>query len=239
MYTPGFRPGGCPLKLDRPARWRPAGALARPAGTHSRAHTRTSTSVSRRARRSIASAPPKASCRYALAARRCSKRRERCCRSSYPRRQRHRLSQGLGSRARRTRDAAGGGHSCRGRSRLARWPAALLRGGHAVGLHVVSSAVDRIAAAEPSTASALCGASRRKSLGWTAVVDSRPSSVAGDRQGRLARGPVASKVKWSGRDRFVAQPRAHAVFRPPWRFRLEASQSFCSKRGWGRTVVFS
>ena len=76
---------------------------------------------------------------------------------------------------------------------------------------MVSSAVDRIAAAEPSTASALCGASRRKSLGWTAVVDSRPSSVAGDRQGRLARGAVASKVKWSGRDRFVAQPRARCL----------------------------
>ena len=40
-------------------------------------------------------------------------------------------------------------------------------------------------------------------------------------------------------DRFVAQPRAHAVFRPPWRFRLEASQSFCSKRGWGRTPAIS
>ena len=35
-------------------------------------------------------------------------------------------------------------------------------------------------------------------------------------------------------DRFVAQLRAHAVFRAPWRFLLEASQSFCSKRGWGR-----
>ena len=56
----------------------------------------------------------------------------------------------------------------------------------------------------------------------------------------LRRGQSRGKGWWGSAfgegDRFVAQPIAHAVFRPPWRFRLEASQSFCSKRGWGRIV---
>ena len=88
-------------------------------------------------------------------------------------------------------------------------------------------------------------------LGWCvpamapAVAQSPlPASPLAAALPRASPRPISWERGWGSAfeegDRFVAQPRAcHAVFRSPWRFRLEASQSFCSKRGWGRIEASS